>query len=103
MPIYEKFRAGSPFNLPGFYRDELWGDFALFTRLNYRIKFLKRWYFQTNLSMGNVNNSHLSFDNSIKGISTGLQADSPSGPVSILYGWSEKKRSQLNFSVGYDF
>ena len=103
LPIYEKFRVGGPVNLPGYHRDELWGDHVLFMRLNYRIKFFKRWYFQTNLSMGNVNDSNLCFDNSIKGISTGLLADSPFGPVSILYGWSEKNRSQFNFSLGYDF
>ena len=103
LPIYEQFRLGGANDLPGYHRDELWGDHAMFVRLNYRYKFFRRLYFQTNFSLGNVNNSRLSFKNSIGGISTGLLADSPLGPISILYGWSDNGREQFYLSLGYDF
>ncbi len=103
LPIYEKFRMGGPFHFPGYHRNEIWSDQALFMYLNYRIKIFKLWFFQSNFSIGNVNKSNISFDNSILGVSAGLLADSPLGPISILYGWSDNERRQLYLSFGYDF
>jgi len=36
-------------------------------------------------------------------MAVGLSASSPVGPVAISYGWSEKKRDQFYFSLGYNF
>ncbi|NOX90235.1 MAG: BamA/TamA family outer membrane protein [Calditrichaeota bacterium] len=103
LPVYERFRSGGPFDLPGYRRDELWGNRALSIRVSYRFKFFKRWYFRTGFSLANVSDADLNFDNFVRGVSTGLAAASPLGPVSLLYGWSDNGRKQLYFSFGYDF
>ena len=103
LPVYEKFRVGGPGNLPGYFRNELWGEHAYIIGLNYRLKLFKIIYFDSHFSATSINDSYLFKNNFYKGISTGLMADSPIGPISIIYGWNETGRDQLYFSMGYSF
>ncbi|MDW7680330.1 MAG: BamA/TamA family outer membrane protein, partial [bacterium] len=103
LPIYEKFRLGGPSDLPGYHQEELWGNHAAAIRFQYQIKVFKRWYWQANLFFVNVNDDVLKFDTFTRGISAGLLADSPLGPIGISYGWSETDRKQFYFSMGYEF
>lgn len=103
LPVYENFKIGGPSSLPGYQRDELWGEHAFVSRLNYRIELLKHLYLQANFSIGTIGNSDISFKDSVKGIAAGLSADSPLGPVNISYGWNGDDRNQLYISLGYDF
>jgi NTE family protein len=103
LPVYEKFRLGGPLDLPGYHLEELWGDHAAALRFHHQVKVFKRWYWQSSLFFVNVNDNDLKFDSFTRGISTGLLADSPLGPVSINYGWSEEDRKQAYVSMGYEF
>ncbi len=103
LPVYEKFRLGGPLDLPGYHLEEWWGDHAAAIRFHHQIKVFKRWYWQSSLFFVNVNNDALKFDFFTRGVSAGLLADSPLGPVSINYGWSEGSREQVYVSLGYEF
>jgi NTE family protein len=105
LPIYERFRLGGPLNLPGYHRDELWGNYLLIFGLSHRLKIFKGLSLQTTWSLANVFDDHknIKSKNFINGISTGLTFPSPIGPIAISYGWSDKNRNQLYVSIGYDF
>ena len=103
LPVYEIFKIGGPFDLPGYHRDELWIEHAFTARLNYSLNIFKILYFQSRFSIFSLNNPNVFTDNYTKGFSTGLMLDFPFGPASLVYGWSEENREQLYFSLGYDF
>jgi len=103
LPIYEKFKIGGPFDLPGYYRDELWGEHAFIGRLNYSINLFKNLYFQSSFSIANIDDPNILSDNYIKGISTGIMLDFPLGPLTLFYGWNEENREQIYFTMGYNF
>ncbi len=103
LPVYEKFKTGGPYNLPGYQRNELWSKQMLAAGLHYRLEFIKNVYFHSGISFGTVGNSRISFDNAVTGFTTGLYAKTPIGPVRIIYGWSGKDENRLYLSLGYDF
>lgn len=103
LPVYENYKTGGPFELPGYHRDELWSEHVFTARLNYSLNLFKILYFQSSFSISNLNDPNIVSDNYVKGFSTGLMLDAPLGPVSLFYGWSENNREQIYFSMGYIF
>ena len=105
LPVYEKFRVGGPKIIPGYHREEIWGNNFAAIGLNYQLNFYKKFNFQTNWAMAEVFNKHNDFILSkfINGVATGLAISSPVGPITISYGWGEGNREQLYFSLGYEF
>jgi len=99
LPIYEQFRLGGPVDLPGYHREELWSNHAFSAKLNYRFKFFKKWHILSAISLASIDEG----EHFIKGLSTGLVAATPIGPIQILYGWADDDREQFYFSLGYDF
>jgi NTE family protein len=105
LPVYEKFRIGGPKFLPGYHREEVWVDNFFAAGVNYRFRFYKKFNFQVNWGIANIfeKRTDFQFSNFTNGMAVGLSASSPVGPVAISYGWSEKKRDQFYFSLGYNF
>ncbi|MDI6804128.1 MAG: patatin-like phospholipase family protein [Bacteroidota bacterium] len=105
LPIYEKFRIGGPLIMPGFSRDELWGNHYASFGFSYLIETLKKINIQFNFTYGNIYERYGDFrwDNLIGGISAGIVAISPIGPIALLYGRNELGRDQIYLSVGYEF
>jgi NTE family protein len=105
LPVYEKFRVGGPMDMPGFHRNEVWGNNVIIFGLKHRIPLYKSFGLQTTLSVASVFDQvkSLEADKFITGISTGLAFPSPVGPICLQYGWSGTGRNQFYLSVGYDF
>jgi NTE family protein len=105
LPIYEKFRIGGSLIMPGFSRDELWGNHYAIFGITYLIETIKKINFQFNVTYGNVFEKYSNFrwDNLIGGISIGFVTISPIGPISLLYGRNELGRDQVYLSAGYEF
>ena len=105
LPVYEKYRLGGPFDMPGYNRDELWGNhFAIFAIL-YRMEIWSKINIQFNITYGNIFEKYENFkwDNLLGGASAGIVVTSPVGPIALLYGINENDRNQLYLSVGYEF
>ncbi len=105
LPVYEKFRIGGPLIMPGYNREEFWGNHYAVFGFSYLIETLKKINFQFNFTYGNIFEMYGNFrwDNLISEISAGVVTTSPIGPISFLYGRSELGRDQLYLSVGYEF
>jgi NTE family protein len=105
LPEYEKFRVGGPTDMPGYHRQEVWGNNTIIFGLKHRIPLYKGLNFQTTLSMASMFDrlGDLDAEKFIAGISTGLAFSSPLGPVCLQYGWSGTGRNQYYLSLGYDF
>ncbi|MBX3006992.1 MAG: patatin-like phospholipase family protein [Melioribacteraceae bacterium] len=105
LPIYEKFRIGGSLTMPGFSRDELWGNHYAVFGISYLIETFKKINIKVNFTYGNSFEKHSNFrwDNLIGGISAGIVTLSPIGPIALMYGWSELGRDQVYLSVGYEF
>lgn len=105
LPVYEKFRIGGPLIMPGYNREELWGNHYAVFGFTYLIETLKKINFQFNYTYGNIFEMYGDFrwNNLISGISAGVVTISPIGPISFLYGRNEHGRDQVYLSVGYDF
>ena len=105
VPIYDSFRLGGPIYLPGYHRDEIWGEKLLATGLKYRYKIYNNIYVLIRLSAANV--WHYIEDMRLKdvkyGSSVSCALDSPIGPISIEYGRSNQGRNKFYFSAGYLF
>lgn len=103
LPVFEIFKIGGPYDLPGYHRDELWIEHLYTGRLNYSLNLFKILYYQTSISISSLNDQNVFANNYTIGFSTGLMLDFPLGPVSLSYGWSEENREQIYFSMGFDF
>ena len=105
LPVYEKFQVGGPKIIPGYHREEIWGNNFAAIGLNYQLNFYKKLNFQANWAMAEVFNKHneVKLSKFINGVATGLAISSPVGPIAISYGWGETNREQLYFSLGYEF
>ncbi|MEJ2049816.1 MAG: BamA/TamA family outer membrane protein, partial [Calditrichota bacterium] len=104
-PVYEKFRVGGPKIIPGYHRQEIWGNNFAAIGLNYRLNFYKKLNFQANWAMAEVFNKYkeVKLSGFINGVAAGFAFSSPIGPIAISYGWGETNREQLYFSLGYEF
>ncbi len=105
LPVYEEFRLGGPLGLPGYHRDEVWGNNLLELGIWYRWNFYRHFNWQIAWSAANIfpKQREFSLRGLITGVSTGLAVSSPVGPLHFMYGWSRTERSQLYISVGYIF
>jgi NTE family protein len=105
LPVYEKFRVGGPADMPGYHRQEVWGNNMITCGLKHRIPLYKGFNLQTTLSVASVFDrlEDLDIKKFITGISTGLAFSSPLGPICLQYGWSGTGRNQYYLTVGYDF
>lgn len=105
LPVYEIFRVGGPTDMPGYHRQEVWGNNMIILGLKHRIQIYKRFNLQTTLSAASVFDrlENLDARKFITGISAGLAFSSPIGPIFLQYGWSRTGRNQFYISMGYDF
>ena len=105
LPVYEKFRLGGSISLPGYNRDELWGNHFIVLGILYRIEILKQMNVQFNFTLGSVYEKYQNFrwNNLSSGVSGGILALSPVGPIGLYYGRNENKRDILYLSIGYEF
>ncbi len=99
LPIYEQFRFGGPFRVPGYHRNELWSNEAQRAALGVRFKFFKIWHFIVGASSTSMDGGK-SF---INGLTAGVVAATPVGPIRLVYGRADDNREQVYFSLGYDF
>ena len=103
LPIFERFRLGGPDDLAAFHRDERWGNFAWYARLNFRFKLGRRWYLHTAGSIGQVAQNTLCLNTSLQTALVGVAAATPVGPFKLDYGWNNEAREQVYLSFGYVF
>ncbi|MCK5153752.1 MAG: BamA/TamA family outer membrane protein, partial [Spirochaetales bacterium] len=103
LPVYENFKTGGPYDLPGNNRDEVWSEHVFVGKLKYRLNIFKNLYFKSGFSIANVGGPDLFSNNLIQGVFAGVMVDFPLGPVSLFYGWNEEDREQIYFSMGYNF
>lgn len=80
LPPYDVFMTGGPEDLPGYYRDEIQSSSTISAELSYRFELLEKIFLQTGIS-GAFLNGNIS-----GGVSAGIHADTPVGPLSIVYG-----------------
>ncbi len=102
LPVYEEFKTGGPYFLPGYNRNEIWSDSRLAAGMQYRIRIWNRLYLRAGISAGVIDSAE-SFDDVYSGIFGGLGMDTPAGPLRLDYGVSQSGRSMLYFSLGHDF
>ncbi len=97
LPPYDVFMTGGPEDLPGYYRDEIQSSSTISAELSYRFELLEKIFLQTGIS-GALLNGNIS-----GGFSAGIHADTPVGPLSIVYGKNIDNRERLYVSLGYSF
>jgi NTE family protein len=105
LPLHEQFRLGGPMDMPGYHRQEVWGNNMIVLGLRHRLSLYKGFSLQTILSVAGVFDRmrNLDAEKFITGISAGLAFSSPVGPVFLQYGWNGTGRNQFYLSIGYDF
>ena len=108
-PYSEQFRIGGLQSFYGLREEELVGRHFIVGELEYRIN-LKgiiplESYFSIISNTGAVwrNNVDVKFKDFIYSIGSRFSINSIIGPISVAYGYTNKKRYTIYFSAGYDF
>jgi NTE family protein len=103
VPVHEQFRLGGPAMLPGFHRDELWGNQAVAAGITYSFLIQSNFGVVTRFSAGNVweNRKDISIQAFQLGAGLGLQYITPVGPIAADFGINDFGEVLFYFTVGY--
>lgn len=113
LGYYDWFALGGFRRLSGYGLDELWGPYMAFGSVSY-LREIGRFktsilgggmYLGGSLEAGNVwsDGADVSFEGLRLAASAFLGVDSPLGPVYLAYGFAERGKSSLSFSIGVPF
>lgn len=102
LPVHEQFRIGGPRWMPGFHRDELWGDHALAGSLTAGVSIHRSLRALGRLGAGNVWDARrsVSLGRLDAGFGLGLEMHTPAGPVTFDWGRSFEGGSRVHVSLG---
>ena len=105
LPIYRQFRLGGPELMPGFSRQELWGNYAAAASLGIGYDILRTLRVTPRFGVGNVWNR---FDDIVLGDmefggGLSLSLATPIGPIRLDYGLAGTGRDTLTFALGFPF
>jgi outer membrane translocation and assembly module TamA len=104
MPIYDWFRVGGPYLLPGYHHEELKGPQALVGAVAVRYRIAGSLRALVRVGAGNVyaTRSDITLDDLRWGIGLGIMSPSPIGPLALELGWRESGASLLSVSLGWN-
>lgn len=102
LPVHEQFRIGGPRWMPGFHRDELWGDHALAGSLAAGLAVRRDLRALARIGAGNVWDSRRSagLDDLQAGFGFGMEMRTPVGPFTLDWGRSFDGVSRVHVSLG---
>jgi NTE family protein len=105
LPVYDQYRYGSMREFSGYRIDELRGSYSTVLGINTRVHLYKLWHFESGVYTGQVvdNSNDFRLHDFTSGFYGGLTADLPIGPLSIIYGRSDRGNDRVYVSVGYNF
>ncbi len=103
LPLYEQFRIGGPELVPGFDRDEMWGEQALAASITLGVDPFSLVRLRLRGGLGNAwrRPRDISFASALWGIGVGATVATPIGPVEFDYGWGEGGRNAFYFALGW--
>ncbi len=105
IPVSEKFFMGGMDSFFGYRTDELIGDKMILGNLELRYKLPYRFYLTMRYDLGEVYKSaeDIKLKNLRDAAGAILSFDSPLGPISFGYGYSDRDHDRLYFSAGLAF
>ncbi len=103
LPVYEKFRLGGPYFMPGLHRDELWNNQVLAAYLAYHFHLKPRLRLSLLTSAGNSwqQRNAIRLNSLIIGAGASVEYLTPLGPIGISIGINKRGDHRVYFSVGF--
>jgi NTE family protein len=104
VPVYDWYRIGGPYLVPGYHHEELKGAQALAAALSLRFRIAKALHLVTRAGAGNVFESQkdLTLRDLRYGVGVGLMAPTRVGPVSVELGVRDGGESLVTLSLGWN-
>jgi outer membrane protein assembly factor BamA len=104
MPVYDWFRIGGPYLIPGYSFEELKGPQAVAGSLNLRYRVVNQLRVLARVGAGNVyaSRNEIRIDDLRWGVGVGLVYPSKIGPLAVELGWRDGGASLLTASFGWN-
>jgi outer membrane protein assembly factor BamA len=104
MPVYDWFRIGGPYLLPGYSFEELKGRQAVAGSVSLRYRVVHQLRVLARFGAGNVyeRRNDIRFDDLRWGVGVGLMYPSKIGPLAVELGWRDGGASLLTASFGWN-
>jgi NTE family protein len=104
LPIYDWFRVGGPYLIPGYHHEELKGPQALAGAVSVRYRVVDNLDAVARVGSGNVyaSRSDITLDDLRWGVGAGLVYHSRVGPLALELGWQDQGASLLSVSLGWN-
>lgn len=103
VPVHEQFRIGGPILMPGFHRDELWGNQAVAVGIGYNFLIKPKFRLRMRILAGNVweRRSDITLWDFHLGTGLGLQYTTPVGPIAMDLGITDSGEIKYYFTAGF--
>jgi NTE family protein len=104
MPVYDWFRMGGPYLIPGYHHEELKGPQAVAAAASVRYRVVGQLRAVVRLGAGNVfaRRRDIGLDDLRWGVGVGVMYPSRVGPLALELGWTDTGRSLLTASLGWN-
>ncbi len=104
MPVYDWFRIGGPYLIPGYSHEQLKGPQAVAGSASLRYKVVSQLRAVVRAGAGNVYSTRdaISFHDLRWGVGVGLMYPSPVGPLALEIGWRDGGGSKASLSLGWN-
>lgn len=104
MPVYDWFRVGGPYLIPGYHHEELKGLQALAGAVSARYRLINHLSVVARLGSGNVyaSRSDITLDDLRWGVGAGIVYQSRVGPLALEWGWHDGGGSLVSASLGWN-
>jgi NTE family protein len=104
MPIYDWFRVGGPYLIPGYHHEQLKGPQALAGAVSLRYRLFGELSALARAGAGNVfeRRSEIGFDDLRWGVGVGVVYRSRVGPLALELGWRNGGESLFSASLGWN-
>jgi NTE family protein len=104
VPVYDWFRVGGPYLIPGYRHEQLKGPQALAGAASLRCRVFGQLQALARVGAGNVfpSRHQLGFDELGWGVGAGLMYPSGVGPLAVEMGWRDGGASVLSVSLGWN-
>jgi NTE family protein len=104
VPVYDWFRVGGPYLIPGYRHEQLKGPQALAGAGSLRFRVFGQLQALARVGAGNVfpSRDRLGFDELRWGVGVGLMYPSGVGPLAVELGWRDGGDSVVSVSLGWN-
>jgi NTE family protein len=104
MPIYDWFRIGGPYLIPGYAHEQLKGPQALAGAVSLRYRLVGQLQALVRAGGGQVfqGRSDIGFDDLRGGVGVGVVYESRVGPLAAEMGWRDGGTSLFSLSLGWN-